>query len=73
MQEMIYHSSRVCAYCRSEFMGHVCTNCGAPYTPDVRHSPGESRIVSSQHYRFGWTDWRKKYYFDEEGFTSGEL
>lgn len=69
---MTYHSSRVCAYCRSEVMGHACTNCGAPYTPDVRHSPGESRIVSSQRYGFGWEDWRRCY-FDEEDFTSGGL
>lgn len=72
---MIYHSSRVCAYCRSEVMGHACTNCGAPYTPDVRYLFGEFWSVSSQHYGFDWIDYRKVFLdnSDEEGFTSGGL
>ena len=69
---MPYHSSRVCEYCRSEFMGHSCPNCGAPYTNDTRYSPSDSRVVPTQRYGFGWTDWRRLY-SDEEDFTSGEL
>ena len=57
---MTYHSSRVCAYCKSGFMGHSCPNCGAPYTAkrtdEVRYGFDGTPLRAPDRYTFEWTD-----------------
>ena len=59
--EMTYHSSRVCEYCKSEFEGHACPNCGAPYSPPTQYQFGRTTVSGRVRYAYGYTDWRSVY------------
>jgi len=71
---MTYHSSRVCEYCKSEFMGYACPSCGAPYTPPTQYQFGRTTVSGRVRYAYGWTDPRTLYgrmkNNDDEDFTS---